>query len=431
MRNSSKSKKPSKPRPDFPLYAHPLGYWSKKLDGRIRHFGRWGHTRKGEVVHDTPDGWREALELYKKTVDDLQAGNADDRPVVADPGERPSQLRIKDLANHYLTNKKRKLESGSLSPRTYRDCVNITDRLVAMFGKSRTVATLKPMDFANVKQKLEAEDIGPVRIGNIVNGFRQIFKFACDFELIDRPLNFGPDFRKPSKKQVKKHRNTQDRGERVFTPQQVKQLISEAKSPQLKAAILLAVNCGLGNTDVASLERSRIDFEARELNYPRPKTACDRRAVLWPETVQAVKEAIANRPEAKDPTDEDRIFLTRFGFPWVRVKASQTKDGRPRYTPIDALAQEFKKLTKELGIGGKGVSFYSLRHTYATVGRGAGDDESLKLTMGHSDNSMLNEHYTHSFPTERLRAVSEHVHQWLYSDEPAENEAPTLKLFRA
>ena len=41
-----KSTKPGKLYPEFPLYAHPLGYWSKKIEGRIRHFGRWGTPAK-------------------------------------------------------------------------------------------------------------------------------------------------------------------------------------------------------------------------------------------------------------------------------------------------------------------------------------------------------------------------------------------------
>ena len=34
-------KRPSKPYPKFPLNPHPLGYWSKKIDGKLMHFGRW------------------------------------------------------------------------------------------------------------------------------------------------------------------------------------------------------------------------------------------------------------------------------------------------------------------------------------------------------------------------------------------------------
>lgn len=46
-RKAGKAKpRPEKPYADFPLYAHPLGYWSKKIKGKIIHFGRRGRVVK-------------------------------------------------------------------------------------------------------------------------------------------------------------------------------------------------------------------------------------------------------------------------------------------------------------------------------------------------------------------------------------------------
>jgi hypothetical protein len=53
--------KPAKPYPEFPLYPHPLGYWAKKIRGRMHYFGRW----------EDPDG---ALAKYNAEKDDLHAG---------------------------------------------------------------------------------------------------------------------------------------------------------------------------------------------------------------------------------------------------------------------------------------------------------------------------------------------------------------------
>jgi len=58
---SGTSTKPSKPYPDFPLFAHAAGYWAKKIKGKVRYFGRW-------------DDWRSALAKYEQQKDDLEAG---------------------------------------------------------------------------------------------------------------------------------------------------------------------------------------------------------------------------------------------------------------------------------------------------------------------------------------------------------------------
>jgi hypothetical protein len=53
--------KPAKPYPDFPLTAHPAGYWCKQILGKIHYFGPW----------DDPDG---AFAKYLEQQDALHAG---------------------------------------------------------------------------------------------------------------------------------------------------------------------------------------------------------------------------------------------------------------------------------------------------------------------------------------------------------------------
>src|SRR6516165_5011630 len=86
----AKPAKPNKPRPDFPLTAHPAGYWCKKIRGRLYYFGPW----------DDPDG---AEKKYLEQKDDLHAGRK--------PREDAEGLTVRHLANLFLNAKQTLVDS--------------------------------------------------------------------------------------------------------------------------------------------------------------------------------------------------------------------------------------------------------------------------------------------------------------------------------
>ena len=55
-----KAAKPSKPRPDCPLFPRAAGVWAKKVRGTMRYFGPWSEPA--------------ALEKHRVQKDALQAG---------------------------------------------------------------------------------------------------------------------------------------------------------------------------------------------------------------------------------------------------------------------------------------------------------------------------------------------------------------------
>src|SRR5258708_16822458 len=89
--------KPAKPYPEFPLTAHPAGYWCKKIRGRLHYFGKW----------DDPDA---ALKKYLEQKEALHAGRA--------PRPDPDELTVKALVNAFLNHKDALLDAGDVSPRT-------------------------------------------------------------------------------------------------------------------------------------------------------------------------------------------------------------------------------------------------------------------------------------------------------------------------
>src|SRR5260370_29712122 len=225
-------------------------------------------------------------------------------------------LNLADLVGRLLTSKKRLLGARELSPRTLQDYYDCSERLVNHFGKGRLVDDLGSDDFEAYRAVL-AKRYGPAGLGNEIQRIRVVLKYASDAGMIDKPMRYGPGFKRPSKKtlRIARHAN----GKRMFEPAQLKAMLGAA-GVSLKAMILLGCNCGFGNNDVALLPLTALDLDAGWVNYPRPKTGINRRCPLWPETVAALREVIANRPRAKDDADAGLVFLTRHRGPWARAK---------------------------------------------------------------------------------------------------------------
>src|SRR5262249_3588986 len=156
------------------------------------------------------------------------------------PRENTGEATVKDAANHFLDAKQALVYSRELSPRTWAVYKEAAVAAVATFGKGRLVADLDPDDFARLRNRL-AQRLGPHGLGSRIQSVRCLFKHAFEAGLIDRPLRFGPDFKRPSKKTLRLHRAQQ--GPKLFTAEEVRRLIGAA-GVQLKAMMLLGINCG-------------------------------------------------------------------------------------------------------------------------------------------------------------------------------------------
>jgi hypothetical protein len=160
------------------------GRWAKKIRGKLHYFGPWSD----------PDG---ALTKYMDQRDALHAGRK--------PRVDPEALSVKGLANAFLNHKQALLDAGELSPRTWLNCKEATDFLIAGLGKQRSVADIGPDDFAALRNKM-TKKWGPVRVRDFVQRIRNVFKFAFDVGLIATPMRFGPGFSRPSKKTIRLER---------------------------------------------------------------------------------------------------------------------------------------------------------------------------------------------------------------------------------
>jgi integrase len=392
-----------KARDKFPLWLHPGGQWCKKIHGKHRYFG----TDRDK-----------ALKEYVRTREDLEAGRK--------PRPKPEDFcTVAELVNSFLDEKKARVDAGDLSARTWADYYHTCDRVVDHLGKTRAVSDLRPDDFAKLRATV-AGKLGPVSVLNFVTRVRVLFKFAYDFGLIDYPVKYGSGFDRPAKKTLRVERAR--KGMKLIPAGDLWKLI-QAADVQLRAMILLALNGAMGSSDCAQLPRTALEFRPGWLDFARVKTGTPRRFPLWPETAEALDAVHPKRPKPKGSPGVEYtrldalVFLTRLGQPWTRFNGAKMSDEEAKATGrvyrrsvIDSVAQQFAKLGKKADVKLPG-GFYTLRHIHRTVSDEARDRPAADLIMGHADPSVTN-YYREHISDERLKAVTDHVREWLLKGKP-------------
>lgn len=336
---------PQKPYPSFPLFPHANGKWAKKIDGKTHYYGRW----------DNPAG---ALAEYT--------------------GENGHS--VGGICHSFLNAKCLALTVGEICQSTFSDYRRTCEWIVAWWGENTPIADVTPQTLSQYKAHL-AQRRSLRSLGNEVSRVRIVLKWAYEAGLIDKPVRFGPEFRKPSTRALRRV----PREPKLFTPEQIYAILAECGT-SLRAMVLLGVNCGYGPTDCCELawEAIRDGWAV----FPRPKTGIERECPLWPETRAALDSV-------KRAGVGPRVFVRPDGRPFTQDVVSK----RFRAALLASMQQ-------------KG-SFYWLRHVLETIGGGAKDQVALNRMMGHADGSMAGV-YREMVDRERLERVAEHVRLWLH-----------------
>jgi integrase len=387
-----------KPYADYPLTAHRNGSWCKKVRGVVVFFG---------PLHNP----QAALDLWLLEKDELLAGRHHtevrnrDRTV-------SDRLTIKEAIDAFLTTKEQHADAGQITRRHFNDLQGIGKLLADQLGRTRPLESLTPQKFGELRAAL-SKRYGPTALLRTMICIRSIFRFAKENKLIQTPVEYGTMFALPTKKEMRLQRASKPK--RLFAAADLHEIIGAA-GVQMKAMILLGINAGLGNSDIGNLEFRHLDLAGGWLCYPRPKTGIGRKCKLWPETTRAIEAAIAKRPKPTNEKHAEFLFITKYGELFAK---------EDRNNPVSA---EFRKLLASAGLHREGLGFYALRHCMETIGGAAKDQVALDLLMGHCDPSMSAE-YREEIGDDRLEAIAEHVHRWLFGDTKtkAKPAKPTAK----
>ena len=185
---------------------------------------------------------------------------------------------------------------------------------------------------------------------------------------------------------------------------ELRAILAAAKQP-LRAMILLAMNAGYGQTDIANLPKTAVDLDRGWVIFPRPKTAVERRCPLWPETVAVLCDAAHRSARRRGPC------RCRLGFHHEIREAmgSGERTGTRRGGSHRRRWLEFRKLLVSLDLKRGGFVLQPSPH-FQNHRRRAKDQPAIDLIMGHLSEGMA-VHYRERIADDRLKAVVAVVRQ--------------------
>jgi len=372
------------PDSSCPLWLHPSGRWTIKRRGRQFYFGK--DAKEAHKLWEAGQHWYEQGQL---------------------PPDRQDVPRVRDLLNKFLTARLEDRDSGDLAYVTFRDYERACRSVADFFGRYTPVGEA----FTLVKLKsyrlhVSKRLIAPTSLKVHLRKVATILKWAYEHQVVNTPIATGGTLKPAKLRRIREYKR--EHGQRFLEPSEVRKIL-EITDPVWKAAILLGVNCGFGNTDIARLRVGDIDLDKGWIEYPRPKTGVMRRCPLWPETVEAIRQALRARPKPAKAKDRDLVFLSARGLPLVRVTENGAVAGH--------IPEIFDRILRAAGVKKPGIGFYTLRHCFRSAATLSRDREAADFIMGHSRGDMA-ENYIHYFPDDRLEAVSDAVRGWLFGEVP-------------
>jgi len=178
----------------------------------------------------------------------------------------------------------------------------------------------------------------------------------------------------------------------VFTTEEIKHLLQNA-STRTALYILLMLNTGMTQKDIADLDFAEVDWDAGRITRKRSKTRSHNGVpkvdyLLWPETIKLLRQERCSHSSGRVLLNEEGLAL------WLEELRD---DGT--YRKSDNVQKAYLRLTRKLKIA---KPLKSLKKTSATLIRGNRSYQGLEdLFLGHAPQKMSDQHYAQA-PTGML-----------------------------
>lgn len=371
---------------DKPVWPFPdqVERYRKSDPGMTAHLGsgQWCKRHRGKLYYFGPlDDPEAALAEYRRRWPSIKAG----RPTAP---ASANAISVKDLTNLYHDRVKRK----NRSPHTVAKVRRYARLIGPVLGLTRDAHSIGPADFARLRDALDG--YAPTTAADVITYARSIFEWGHAARLLDTPPDFGPDFDKPTARELARWRESQrQKRPPLIHPQTFRALLGVADVTWGRAVLLMGMNCGFNAADLAIITPQHIRLPKRDGEYgwldaTRAKNAMPRLGELWPETVEAI------RPYVESAGRLEPIFRTRTGRPLVG-RSSTGKSG------TNAVKNRFDRW--RIAAGCEHHVFLDLRRTFSTVGLAVSDQETVRIVMGHSQTKNITMTYAQRYPPWKVK----------------------------
>jgi len=240
-----------------------------------KHTKQYYVTRGGKRIYLGSDK-EQALEKYHRLGLGLQLTAVEE--IAPNP-----LISAKELANRFIAAQRANWRNPETTLKCYTGWLGrfLRDhpRLMA--------ADLTVEVFADWKLSLKERKYSAESINHYLSAVRAMYTFAEDTDLIRK----APKLRRV-KNEARVKLGAKDKP--LYTPKDLQKMLGKADL-QMKAMILLALNCGFGPKDVRDLTWSHIDGE--RVTLPRSKTGICQTYLLWAEVRTLLVEIRQERLE--------------------------------------------------------------------------------------------------------------------------------------
>jgi len=251
-----------------------------------------------------------------------------------------------------------------LSPHTisaYDHDLRTFFRFLVKDNESPVVDAVSPELLRRYLVWLESRDLAAATIRRRFHGLRSFWTYLCDWHDVTR----NPFRRVALPKRP-------ESAPSFLTPEEVHRLLDATEANRYvargirdRAVVTMSVYTGLRRQELLDLALHDVDLEEGIVRVRRGKGGKGRVVPLLPEVVSALRDWLELRPSCDHPM----LFVNHMRQPLGR----------------HGLHHLFRRALRIAGIRQEGVTFHTLRHTFATLMlRGGCDLRSLQQLLGHS-----------------------------------------------